>query len=115
MINKAPVNQKQESFKEFLLGDLLADMDGIEAKKMFGSYGLYLRGKMCGIINDETLYLKTDEETKQKFAEKECKPFSYNKGGETAYLKNYISIPTRLLDDADELKLWIQESRSTIR
>lgn len=98
----------QESFKDYLIGDLLVDLPKIQAKKMFGSYGLYYNGKMCGIINDEELYLKTNEESAKNFKEIECKPFTYNKRGKVAYLKNYILVPKRLLDDSETLIEWIK-------
>jgi TfoX/Sxy family transcriptional regulator of competence genes len=38
--------------------DTLADLPGLRAAKMFGEYGLYLDGKVVGLICDDTLYIK---------------------------------------------------------
>ena len=37
----------------------------IEAKKMFGDYGLYCNGKLYGLISDNGLYIKPTEECKR--------------------------------------------------
>lgn len=44
-------------FVDFVL-DQIENIGAIEAKKMFGEYGLYLDGKMIGLICDDKLFIK---------------------------------------------------------
>ena len=45
------------SFIDFLL-DQLAETGAVSAKKMFGEYGLFLSGRMIGIVGENQLYFK---------------------------------------------------------
>ena len=42
---------------------------------MFGGHGLYLDGTIVGIVVDDVLYLKTDDETRRAFVERGLRPF----------------------------------------
>ena len=48
------------SFVDFVLDQLQA-VEDVEAKKMFGEYGLYSQGKMFGLICDNKLFIKRTE------------------------------------------------------
>jgi DNA transformation protein and related proteins len=41
-----------------LILDRLSALEDVSARKMFGDYGLFLRGKMVGLICDDRLYFK---------------------------------------------------------
>ena len=44
--------------------DQCSSAGNIEARKMFGDYGLYCNGKLYGLISDNGLYIKPTEECK---------------------------------------------------
>jgi TfoX/Sxy family transcriptional regulator of competence genes len=46
-----------KEFVDFVL-DQIENIGAIEAKKMFGEYGLYLDGKIVGLICDDKLFIK---------------------------------------------------------
>lgn len=48
------------SFVDFVLDQLQA-VEGVQAKKMFGEYGVYAGGKMFGLICDNKLFIKRTE------------------------------------------------------
>ncbi|TKB72707.1 MAG: TfoX/Sxy family protein [Nitrospira sp.] len=50
-----------DGFKDFVL-DQLADLHGVNARAMFGGYGLYQGGDFFGIIHEGRLYFKTNDE-----------------------------------------------------
>ena len=50
------------TFKDFVLGQLRAP-PGVEARAMFGGFGLYRSGKFFGLISQGVLYFKTTEES----------------------------------------------------
>ena len=49
------------------LRDLFEPLGPISARAMFGGHGVYFDGQIIGIIIDEALYLKTDEQTRERF------------------------------------------------
>lgn len=46
-----------QSFVDFVL-DHITDAGEIQAKKMFGEYGVYADGKLFGLICDDKLFIK---------------------------------------------------------
>jgi DNA transformation protein len=73
---------------------------------MFGGEGLYRDNVMFGIVFEERIYLKTNEEGRQAFIAEGCVPFVYpmKKGDITSH--NYYALPDRLYDDPDALAEW---------
>lgn len=57
--------------------DLLAPLGLVEAKRMFGGYGVYARGVMFAILDDEELFLKADDEAQATFVAAGCRQWSY--------------------------------------
>ncbi|MDH3725633.1 MAG: TfoX/Sxy family protein, partial [Thermoleophilia bacterium] len=57
--------------------DLLQAMGPVDARSMFGGYGIFLDGLMFGLIADEVLYLKVDEENRPEFEELGLGAFVY--------------------------------------
>ena len=53
---------KDDSFKDFVL-DQLQELDGVDARRVFGGYGLYKDETFFGILHKGKLYLKVDEST----------------------------------------------------
>lgn len=49
-----------QEFVDYVL-DQLQDVGEIEAKKMFGEHGLYLNGKIVGLVCDNRLLVKPTE------------------------------------------------------
>ena len=47
------------------------------ARAMFGGHGVYLDGLIVGIVDDDVLYLKTDEATRAAYIERELPCFRY--------------------------------------
>jgi DNA transformation protein len=74
-------------------------------RRMFGGAGIYADGVMFGLIADDTLYLKANDETKRNFEAEGLGPFVYEGGGRTVAM-SYWRIPERLLDDPDEMVAW---------
>jgi DNA transformation protein and related proteins len=49
-----------QSTVDFIL-DQLSQIDSISTRKMFGEYALYCKGKVVGLICDDTLFIKITE------------------------------------------------------
>jgi DNA transformation protein len=85
--------------------DLFAEFGPVTVKRFFGGEAIYAGDVMIGMVFDERIYLKTDETTRKAFLVEKCKPFTFEKGGETV-ATTWFSLPERLFDDAEELALW---------
>ena len=96
------MNKKDESFKDFIL-DQLQELDGVEARRMFGGHGLYQDITFFGIIHKGRLYFKIDKATVKEYRKRKMKPFRPNA---TQTLKSYYQVPAEILEDADGLCRW---------
>lgn len=86
--------------------ELLIGMEPLQIRKMFGSAGLYRDGLMFGLLGEEALYLKVDDETQATFADAGSQPFVFEmKDGRSAALR-YWRLPDTAADDPDEALKW---------
>lgn len=99
-----PINN---GFVEYLL-ELLQPLPGVTAKRMFGSYGLFREGLMFGLVADDTLYLKVDEQNRADFEERGLGPFIYEKEGKPMPM-SYYQAPGEALDNGDDMLLWAEK------
>ena len=97
---------KDESFKDFVL-DQLEDLDDVEARRMFGGYGLYQDETFFGIIHRGRLYFKIDESTVGEYRKRKMKPIRPNA---KQTLKSYYQVPVEIIEDADELREWAEKA-----
>ena len=91
-----------ESFKDFVL-DQLQDLDGVEARRMFGGHGLYKDETFFGIVHKGKLYLKVDESTVDEYRKRKMKPFRPNA---KQTLISYYQVPVDILEDNERLRDW---------
>ncbi|HEX9788842.1 MAG TPA: TfoX/Sxy family protein [Candidatus Binatia bacterium] len=91
-----------DSFKDFIL-DQLQGLDGVEARRMFGGYGLYQDETFFGIVHKGKLYFKVDDSTIGEYRRRKMKPFRPNA---RQTLKSYYQVPADILDDAERLCRW---------
>lgn len=104
-------------FHDFVVGDLLAGMEGITSKKMFGGYGLYLDGDIFAIILSEGgLYFKVDDTNRAQFEELGSEQFVYT-GHKTKKptAMPYWRLPDEILEDRDRLPEWVVQSADISR
>lgn len=102
------MNQKDESFKDFVL-DQLRGLDDVEARRMFGGYGLYQDETFFGIIHKDRVYFKIDGSTVGEYRKRKMKPFRPN-ANQT--LKSYYQVPLEILEDAERLGEWATQAIS---
>lgn len=95
-----------DSFKDFVL-DQLEGAGRVEARRMFGGYGLYCGKIFFGIIFKGRLYFKTSLETRPKYLKEGMGPFSPNS---KQTLKNYYEVPADIIEDQDILADWVAEA-----
>ena len=94
-----------DSFAEFLR-EQLAPLGHVAMRRMFGKTGVFCDGVMLGMVTDNTLYFRVDEENRETFREAEAfPPLNYEKQGQTIDLA-FWRVPERLFDEPDELATW---------
>ena len=94
-----------DGFVEFL-SDQLASLGRITTRRMFGKTGVFCDGFMLGMVTDNTLYCRVDDDNRAAFKEAETfPPLNYKKKGDTIDL-SFWRAPERLFDEPDELVTW---------
>jgi DNA transformation protein len=103
-----------DSFAEFLR-EQLAPLGRITTRRMFGKTGVFYDGVMLGMVRDNTLYFRVDEDNRAAFKEAESfPPLNYEKKGDTIDL-SFWRAPERLFDDPDELVAWARAALAAAR
>ena len=98
------MNKHDDSFKDYVL-DQLRDLDDVDARRMFGSYGLYRDEIFFGIVHKGKLYFKTDESTVGEYRKRKMKPFRPNV---RQTIRSYYEVPADVIEDSEEVREWAQ-------
>ena len=94
-----------DGFAEFLQ-EQLAPLGHVTLRRMFGKSGIFCDGVMLGMVTENTLYFRVDDENRQTFKEAEsAPPLNYRKRGSTIDL-SFWRVPERLFDETDEFLIW---------
>ncbi len=101
----------ERDFVDYLL-ELLLPIEGITAKRMFGSYGLFRDGLMFALVADNTLYLKTDSQSRAQFTTRDLEPFTYLRQGKPMQLSYYCA-PVEAIDNSENLCEWAEMAYQT--
>ncbi|NQU60885.1 MAG: TfoX/Sxy family protein [Rhodospirillales bacterium] len=93
-------------FLDFLV-DQLASLGPVQSKRMFGGAGLFMDGTMFGLVVDDGLYLKADDENRPDFEALDLGPFTYKKKTRKEPVKlSYFEAPSGIAEDQDDLCEW---------
>jgi DNA transformation protein len=90
--------------------DQLETSGSITARKMFGGAGLYLDNVFFALIADDVLYFKVDDSNRPDYEKAGMKPFK--PFGEKSYIMQYYEVPVAVLDDREELQIWVDKALS---
>ena len=94
-----------DSFAEFL-SEQLAPLGLVTMRRMFGKTGVFCDGLMLGMVADNTLYFRVDDDNRAAFKEAASfPPLNYMKKGDTIDL-SFWRAPERLFDEPDEFVTW---------
>ena len=77
----------------------------IDARRMFGGYGIYHEDLMFALVAYDTVYLKADRESAPRFEDEGLEQFEYVKNGKPMKMSYYMA-PEIIFDDPDEAKDW---------
>jgi len=85
--------------------DLLSLAGPVQVRAMFGGYGLYLRGAMFGLLDDDEIFLKTDDACRQEFADAGCQQWVYP-SPKGPMPTQYFRPPDDAHEDAEAMLPW---------
>ena len=88
-------------FRDHLL-DLLAPLDAV-ARGMFGGLGLFRDGLMFGLVTDDRLYFRTDDENRPDYDAAGFGPFVFTARSGRSATMPYHEVPDDVLEDAEDL------------
>lgn len=101
------------AFKERMIHQL-NQVAPVNARSMFGGYGLYADGVMFALIADQTIYFKVDDENRADYIEAEMRPFLYKRHGKPIQM-SYYQLPTKVLENLTDLLKWIEKAQAAAR
>ena len=103
-----------DSFAEWLR-EQLAPRGRVTMRRMFGKTGVFCDGLMLGMVRDNTLYFRVDDDNRATFEEAESfPPLNYEKKGGTIDL-SFWRAPERLFDEPHELVTWARAALAGAR
>jgi len=93
-------------YLDYLL-DILEPLGHVRAKRIFGDTGLFLDGTMFGMIIDDVLYLKADEQTQGEFEPRGIEPLTYENKNHTEPVRlSYFEAPPDMIEESNGLFAW---------
>ena len=97
---------RDRSFVDRVCG-LLMPLGPVQARAMFGGWGIYLDDLMFGLVAWDRLFFKVDEESKARFADVGSTAFTYE-GKSKPVEMSYWEAPEGSLDSTDALLPWAE-------
>lgn len=100
-------------FADFVI-EQMAALGPVQARRMFGGFGLYRQGLMFALIVDDRLYLKTDDGNRPDFLARGLGPFTYQARGREVSV-GYHEAPAEVFDDAAAMAGWAAAAHACAR
>ncbi len=95
---------------ENFLKDQFAPMEGVVFRRMFGGTGIFRQKTMFGLVDDDTLYFRVDDQTVPEFEAEGCGPFIYRRKDGKQSSMPYWRAPERLFDEPEEFVVWAEKA-----
>jgi DNA transformation protein len=94
-----------DSFVDHVI-DLLSLLGPVALRRMFGGHGLYHRGVMFALLDDDELFLKTDAQTRPRFLEAGCRAWVYSRADGSWQETSYFRPPDEAHEDPEAMLPW---------
>lgn len=91
--------------------DELELLGQVSLRRMFDGQGLFLDGRMIGILSEDVLYLKVDARNRPDFETAGSEPFVYERMGREVAL-SFWRLPDEIIEDGDTLRAWALKSKA---
>lgn len=97
------------SYREYV-ADQLSALGQVTIKRMFGGAGLYFEGRMFGLLDDDTVYFRVDDETRSEFIARGMGAFHPVRSDPKKVSLNYYQVPAEVLEDSEQLVAWAERA-----
>ena len=98
----------QSQYLAYVL-EQLAGMGGVSSRRMFGGVGLYRGELFFGLIDDDTLFLKTDASNSAEYEARRMPRFMPPVNRPMGPM-GYHQVPAEVIEDAEMLVSWALKS-----
>ena len=98
----------QAQYLAYIL-EQLAGLPSLRSNRMFGGIGLYSDGLFFGLIDDDTLFFKTDDRNIAPYRDRHMPRFMPFPDRPEAVL-GYHQVPADVIEDAEALVDWARQS-----
>jgi DNA transformation protein len=85
--------------------DLLGPLGPVRARAMFGGHGIYCGDLMIGLVDDDEVFLKTDDQTRPVFEAAGCRRWIYGGGGKEMKT-SYFRPPDPAHESPEDMEPW---------
>lgn len=99
-------------FREYAL-EQLGRVVPVTSRSMFGGVGVYSEGTFFALLDDDRVYLKTDDTSRADFERAGKGPF--RPFGEGSNPMRYHELPGELLESPDALRPWVEKALAVAR
>ena len=97
-----------KQYVDFVL-DQLGAVRAVTSKRMFGGVGFYAGEFFFALADDDTLFFKVDDASRVDYEREGMKPFQPF-GPDTKPMHGYYEVPPRVLDESEELAVWMKRA-----
>jgi DNA transformation protein len=98
----------QPQYLAYIL-ELLEGLDRVRPRRMFGAVGLYSGELFFGLIDDDTLFFKTDGITSADYIARKMPRFMPSPERPKAAMA-YYQVPADIIEDNEALRTWARRS-----
>ena len=99
-------------YREYVL-EQLGRVTPVTSRGMFGGVGVYAGALFFALMDDDALYLKVDDGNRADFEAAGTGPF--RPFGDDRDVMQYYELPAELLEDADQLRPWVEKAIDVAR
>ena len=101
-------SKKNQDFLEFVL-DQLSALRRVTGRRMFGGIGLYAGDEFFGLIDDDTLFFKTNSSNAADYIARKMPRFMPFPDRPEAVMA-YYQVPADIIEDAEALANWARKA-----
>ncbi len=101
------------SFRTYVLEQLSRVTPNVRSRSMFGGVGIYGGDLFFALIDDDLVYFKVDDTNRPDFEARGMEPF--RPGGPDGEAMQYYQLPAELLEDSEELEIWVERALAVAR
>jgi TfoX/Sxy family transcriptional regulator of competence genes len=95
-----------ETFRSLVLDQLARVAPAVTGKRMFGGLGIYSRETFFALADNDRLYLKVDQQTRDEFAGQGWQPF--RPFGDDRMTMQYYEVPLEVIENVERLRAWAE-------